>query len=114
MGRSAIVLREKDGHSSGVDRRPEICNSCLDGRPADRSAEIAGDGGVLSTTSLAEEKQATTQILEEDVDLRELWFALSHQQRVQFGGHFSEMLLRAVQHHTSSTCLEPEPVHGYE
>jgi hypothetical protein len=43
-----------------------------------------------------------------------LWFALSHQQRVQFGGHFSEMLLRAVQHHTSSTCLEPEPVHGYE
>jgi hypothetical protein len=31
-----------------------------------------------------------------------LWFALSHPQRVQFGGHFSEMLLRFVRHQNES------------
>jgi hypothetical protein len=32
-----------------------------------------------------------------------LWFALSLQQRTQFGGHFSEMLLRVVRHQSDST-----------
>jgi hypothetical protein len=35
--------------------------------------------------------------------VQDLWSALSRQEQIQFGGHFSRMLLRAVQSQILST-----------
>ena len=103
MGGSAIALREEDSHSACLDRHPKGRGSCLEDIATDRCVEINGDGKVLSATPGTEETQATPQIVQGEIGLHELWFALSHQQRVQFGGHFSEMLLRAVRQQNDST-----------
>ncbi len=102
MGSSAIGIGEESRHSAHLDRHPERCASRVDESDADRCDEVAGNGQVLSATSLTQETQATPQILPAEVGRHELWFALPHEQRVQFGGHFSEMLLRAVRHQNES------------
>ncbi|MBC8877027.1 MAG: hypothetical protein H8E44_46965 [Planctomycetes bacterium] len=96
MGSGAIVVGEEGRHSTQFDRHPARGVSCLDQDPADRRHAVVGNGQVLSATSLAQATQATTQIGQEEVELQQLWFALSGEQRTQFGGHFSELLLRAV------------------
>ena len=102
MGSSAIAIREESRHSADLDRHPDGCVSCLDEIATDRCDELAGNGQVLSATSNAQETQATPENVQDDVGLHELWFALSHEQRVQFGGHFSEMLLRAARRQNDS------------
>lgn len=103
MGSSGIALKEEDRHSVGVDRYLKGRVSGLDEIATSGRTATIEDGDILSTTSSTEEAQAKTQIFQEDVASQGLWLALSHQQRTQFGGHFSEMLLRAVQRHTEST-----------
>mgnify|MGYP001825860886 CR=1 FL=1 len=103
MGSSGIALKDEDRHSVGVDRYLEGRVSGLDGIATSRRTAAIEDGDVLSTTSDTEAAQAKTRILQEEVASQGLWFALSYQQRTQFGGHFSEMLLRAVQRQTEST-----------
>ncbi len=103
MGSSAISVREEGGHSARFDRHPDRGASGIDEGAAARCDEAAGIGQVLSAASFAQETQATRQIGPDEVGLHELWFALSCQQRTQFGGHFSEMLLRVVRRRTGST-----------
>ena len=106
MGSSAIAVREESRHSAELDRHPDGCVSCLDEIATDRCDELAGNGQVLSATPPAQATQATTQIDQEEVGLHQLWFALSHEQRAQFGGHFSELLLRAVRQENDFTSIE--------
>lgn len=96
MGISTIALREENGHTSLVDRHSQGCDAHFDHFTASRCAATGGNGEVLSTAPVAEEAQATTEIIQEEVGLHQLWFALSREKRIQFGSHFSEMLLRAV------------------
>lgn len=102
MGSSPIALREERRHTSGMDRHSEGSCSGPEEITAVGCAPVAGADDVLSATPLAEEAQTATQVIAPGVGLHELWFALSRQQRAQFGGHFSEMLLRAVRRHWSS------------
>ena len=106
MGSSAIVVGEEGRHSTQFDRHPARGVSCLDQDPADRRDAIVGNGKVLSATSPAQAMQATSQIGQEEVGLHQLWFALPHERRTQFGGHFSELLLRAVRQQTDLTSTE--------
>jgi hypothetical protein len=105
MGSRPIAVREESRHSTQLDGHPARGVSCLDQDPADRRDEVAGNGPVLSATSQAKTTPATTRIGQEEVGLHQLWFALPHERRTQFGGHFSELLLRAVrqQHEITST-----------
>jgi len=104
MGSSAIPVREESRHSTHLDGHPDGGVSCPHEITADRCDEVAGDGQVLSATSSTQEARATPRnAQEEEVGLQQLWFALSHQQRTRFGGHFSEMLLRVVRQQTDRT-----------
>ena len=96
MGISAITLWEESSDSARVDRHPQGC--CVHDQQvtAGRRDSAGGNGEVLSATLLAEKTQATPEIIQDEVGRHRLWFALSEQQRAQFGSHFSEMLLRAV------------------
>ncbi len=84
-----------DRHASGSVSDPEL-------RAAARRSASTGDGEVLSATRREQEASAT-RLVEGEVALHELWFALPPQQRLRFGEHFSEMLLRAVHRQNDST-----------
>ncbi len=108
MGRSAVSVREEVGGSALLDRRPKRCGSNPENIAAGRWVETAGDGPFLPAVGLAEEKQATAQCVESEVDLHELWFALSRHDQEQFGGHFARMLLRIVRLQTKSASSSLE------
>jgi hypothetical protein len=106
MGSSAVAVREESRRSAQFDRYPTRGFSGLNEGAADRCDEVAGNAPLLSANSPAQEMQTTTQIVPDEVDLHAVWFALSQQQRLQFGGHFSEMLLRAVRQQNKLTSTE--------
>lgn len=105
MGTSAISVRKESRRSTQLNRHPSRGVSCLDQDPAGRRDAVAGDGQVLSTTSPAQATQATTESGKEEVELQQLWFGLSPQRRAEFGGHFSELLLRAVRQRNDITAI---------
>ena len=104
MGSSAMAIREESCHSAQLNRHPDRHASDLHQGAASRRDEAVGIGQVLPAASRArtQETQATPPVAQE-VALHDLWFALPHQQRVQFGGCFSEMLLRAVRRQNDAT-----------
>ena len=106
MGSSAIAVRKESRHSAQLDRHPARGAACLGQDAADRRDAFVRDGQVLSATSPTQGPQATTQIEQEEVSLHQLWFALSREQRTQFGGHFSELLLRAVRQQNDLASTE--------
>jgi len=104
MGSSAVAIREESCRSAQFDRHPDPYASGLRQGAAGRRDEAAGIGQVLPAAScaVAEGTQATPSVAQE-VALHDLWFALPRQQRVQFGGCFSEMLLRALRRQNDAT-----------
>lgn len=106
MGSRPIAVREEGRHSTQVDGHPTRGVSCLDQDSADRRSEVVGIGQFLSTASPAQATEATTQISQEEVGRHQLWFALSRERRTQFGGHFSELLLRAVRQQNKLPSIE--------
>jgi hypothetical protein len=48
--------------------------------------------------------QTRPQAKEGEVALDQLWFALSPQEQVQFGGHFARMLLKAAEQMLTTPC----------
>lgn len=103
MGSSAIAVREESLASAQLDRHPARGVACTDEGTTDRCDEVTGHGQILSATSPVQTTQATTRIVQGEVGLDQQWFALSHQRRTEFGGHFSEMLLRVVRHQNDAT-----------
>jgi hypothetical protein len=59
-------------------------------------------------TGKAKETEAAAQVRQSEVVLHDLWFALSRQEQLQFGGQFSRMLLRAVELQVTSPTNESE------
>jgi hypothetical protein len=104
MGSSAVAIREESRRSAQLDRYSDRYASDLHQGAAGRRVEAAGIGQVLPAASPArtQETRATPSVARE-VALHDLWFALPQQQRVQFGGCFSEMLLRAVRRQNDAT-----------
>ena len=106
MGSSAIAIRKESRPSAQLDRHPARGIACVDEGTTDRRDEAAGHGQVLPATSPSQAMPATSDgNQEEEVALHQLWFALPPQQRTQFGGHFSELLLRAVRHQNDLTSI---------
>lgn len=95
MGSSAMAIGEESRPSAHRDRHSARGVACVDEATTDRCNKVAGNGQILPATSPIQE--TTRSHREEEVALHQLWFALPPQQRTQFGGHFSELLLRAVQ-----------------
>lgn len=106
MGSRPIAVRQESHHSSPFDGYPTRGVSCPDQDSADRCGKVVGNGQVLSATPPAQATQTPTRIGQEEVGLHQLWFALPHERRTQFGGHFSELLLRAVRQQNDPTSTE--------
>jgi hypothetical protein len=103
MGSSAIAHGDEGRCSACVDRHPEGRVS----RPADgtthRREQVAGDVEILPATFAAPEAPPARAEIPPTVTPNDVWLALPHQQRMQFGGCFSEMLLRAVRRQSDAT-----------
>jgi hypothetical protein len=105
MGSRTIAVWEEGRHSTQFDRHPTRGVARLNQVSPDRCDEVVGTGQVLSATS-GQATQAKTQIDEEEVGVHQFWFALPHEQRTRFGGHFSELLLRAVRQQSDLTSTD--------
>ena len=114
MGSGAITVREEGSDTALEDRYSEESVASLEVIAASRCAKTAGDVTILPATGLADESQTTAQSNQREVALHEYWFALSRQEQVQFGGHFSRILLRAAQRPSSSSPCQPELIDDSE
>jgi hypothetical protein len=102
MGSHRFAHGKASGHPAGLDRHSEAQASRTDPIAATRCEATSGDGNVLSSASGAEAMPKAKEGLRNEVVLQEVWFALSQQQRHQFGGCFSQMILRAMKHQNPS------------
>lgn len=105
MGSRTIADREECRHSAHVDRHPTRGVACVHSISPDRRDEVVGTGQVLSAAS-GQATQVETQVRPEEIEPHQVWFALPSEQRSRFGGHFSELLLRAVQHRNDLISVE--------
>jgi len=108
MGRSAVSVRDEIRGSARLDRHAERGGARSEDIPAGRCPEPAEDGSLLPGTPAAE-KGSAPQSCEGEVALHEFWFALPRREQEQFGGHFSRLLLRVVQHQATLSSPHPEP-----
>ena len=107
MDCGAIAVGDKGGGAGLLDRRAARGDSGESEITAGRSFPFASDGQALPRVEYARSDQTTPQTEEDEIGLDQVWFALSRNQQVQFGGHFARMLLKAVQQILSTPC---EPV----
>ena len=97
----ATTVRDENRVTTCVDRHPEEGLPVPQDVSTDRCDQAAGDVASVSAVELssgkANETEAAAQGGQSEVALHDLWFALSRQEQLQFGGQFSRMLLRAVE-----------------
>lgn len=105
MGSRTIAVREEYRHSTHFDRHPTRGVACVNSVSPDRRDEVVGTGQVLSAAS-TQATQVETQVRPEEIGPHQVWFALPREQRSRFGGHFSELLLRAVQRQNNLISVE--------
>ena len=112
MGCGATTVGHKNRDSAGVDRHPKESLPFSQDVSADRCGQTAGDvtsvPAVELATGKAKQTEAAAQVGQSEVVLHDLWFALSRQEQLQFGGQFSRMLLRAVELQVTSPANESE------
>ena len=109
MDCGAIAVGNKGGGAGLLDRFTAKGHSGETEIATGRSFPFASDGQALSPVEYARSGQAGPQAEEDEagedeIGLDQLWFALSRNQQVQFGGHFARMLLKAVQQILSTPC----------
>jgi hypothetical protein len=104
MDCDAIAVGNKGGGTGLLDRCAARGHSGETEIAAGRSFSFASDGQALSRAEYAHSGRTSPQAEKDEVGLGQLWFALSHNQQVQFGGHFARMLLKAVQQILSTPC----------
>lgn len=104
MDCGAIAVGNKGGGAGVLDRYTARGHSGETEIAAGRSFPFASDGQALSRAEYARSGQTTPQAEEDEIGIDQLWFALSRNQQVQFGGHFARMLLKAVQQILSTPC----------
>ncbi len=108
MGRGATAVRHEDRDTPLVDRCSRGCLPDSHAFSADRRAETGRDVAFPAadepTDNQVDETEAAAHVKSGRVALPDLWSALSRQEQIQFGGHFSRMLLRAVHFQITSTA----------
>lgn len=97
----ATAVRHENRDSAFVDRcsqgrRPDSNVGSAD-RGAEAGRDVAFPAADERQDNQVDEAQIATQVNSCQVAIPDLWSALSRQEQIQFGGHFSRMLLRAVQ-----------------
>ena len=112
MGCGATTVGQEICDTAGVDRHSEEGLSLPHDDSADRCGQTAGDVTSVPAVELANDKakktEAAPQVGQAEIVLHDLWFALSRQDQLQFGGQFSRMLLRAVELQVTSPANESE------
>lgn len=108
MGRDPVSVGDANGGAVVSNRRSDKSVSQTEGVPPNQRPRVVGRGEVLSTGEAANETQTTPQTRNSEVSLHDVWFALPRHEQEQFGGYFSSMLLRVVQHQTVLSMSESE------
>ena len=108
MGRDPVSVGDANGGAVVSNRRSDKSVSRPEGVPPNRRSPVVGRGEVLSTGETANETQTTPQSINREIGLHDVWFALPRHEQEQFGGYFSGMLLRVVQHRTVLSLSEAD------
>lgn len=104
MDCGAIAVGNEGGGAGLLDRFTTRGDSAETEIATGRPFPFASDGQAVSRAEYAHSGQAMPQAEEDEIGLGQLWFTLSRNQQVQFGGHFARMLLKAVQQILSTPC----------
>ena len=100
MGSASIVIRQTDCNSSILDRSANRESLSEQDQAGDFCVGFSRVSQVLSDAPRPYSCEEESQGSQENVDLEQLWFRLSNEERARFGGCFSRMVLRILEGHS--------------